>query len=258
MVSRKTTGAGSTFRTWWRSQSFPSQRLVALTEHLRSLIRIFIVRLKTLCHYENMPTQIYWKFTTKNENFQIKNSDIFHSSAQNIDCWYSLEPPCRGGSNGYSQFMFLSRNKKRNVYFCKPQFYYVKEGLRGSKLYRHVFVMILGHPKCAKWIFWSDCASTCMQAGLNLRWAPMHEITSSDVANLRIIVPIWDKRMVMTISGSFTFKLHVQPNPLTSLLTVPRRFFSVIIEWRLLCVIVPHLSLFWCLVKTALRICIIF
>ena len=29
----------------------------------------------------------------KNENFQIKNSDIFHISAQNIDCWYSLEPP---------------------------------------------------------------------------------------------------------------------------------------------------------------------
>ena len=29
----------------------------------------------------------------KNENFQMKNSDIFHISAQNIDCGYSLEPP---------------------------------------------------------------------------------------------------------------------------------------------------------------------
>ena len=28
----------------------------------------------------------------KNENFQIKNSDIFHNSAQNIDYGYSLEP----------------------------------------------------------------------------------------------------------------------------------------------------------------------
>ena len=28
----------------------------------------------------------------KNETFQIKNSDIFHISAQNIDCGYSLEP----------------------------------------------------------------------------------------------------------------------------------------------------------------------
>ena len=34
-------------------------------------------------------------FTTKNENFQIKNSDIFHISAQNIDCGYSLELPRR-------------------------------------------------------------------------------------------------------------------------------------------------------------------
>ena len=41
----------------------------------------------------------------KNENFQIKNSDIFHVSAQNIDCGYSLEPPRRGSSNEYSQFM---------------------------------------------------------------------------------------------------------------------------------------------------------
>ena len=31
--------------------------------------------------------------TPKTEKFQIKNSDIFHISAQNIDCWYLLEPP---------------------------------------------------------------------------------------------------------------------------------------------------------------------
>ena len=42
----------------------------------------------------------------KNENFQMKNSDIFHISAQNIDCGYSLEPPRRGGSNEYPQSMF--------------------------------------------------------------------------------------------------------------------------------------------------------
>ena len=43
----------------------------------------------------------------KIENFQIKNSDIFHISAQNIDCGYSLEPPRRGGSNAYPQSMFF-------------------------------------------------------------------------------------------------------------------------------------------------------
>ena len=42
----------------------------------------------------------------KNENFQIKKSDIFHVFAQNIDCWYSLEPPRRGGSNECPQPMF--------------------------------------------------------------------------------------------------------------------------------------------------------
>ena len=52
---------------------------------------------------------------TKNENFQIKNSDIFQISAQNIDCGYSLEPPRRGGSNEFQQSMFLSRNQKNNV-----------------------------------------------------------------------------------------------------------------------------------------------
>ena len=41
----------------------------------------------------------------KKENFQIKNSDIFHIPAQNIDCGYSLEPPRWGGSNEYPQSM---------------------------------------------------------------------------------------------------------------------------------------------------------
>ena len=40
-------------------------------------------------------------FTSKTENFQIKNSNIFHISPQNIDCGYSLETPRRGGSNEY-------------------------------------------------------------------------------------------------------------------------------------------------------------
>ena len=47
-----------------------------------------------------------------------KNSDITHTSGQNIDCGYSLELPRRGGSNEYPQSMFLGRNKKNNVYPC--------------------------------------------------------------------------------------------------------------------------------------------
>ena len=86
-------------------------------------------------HYENTPIQIYRKFhLQKLKNFQMKNSDIFHISAQNIDCGYSLEPSRGGGSNEYPQSMFLSRNKKNNVYPCKPQFYYIKVGLKGVKI----------------------------------------------------------------------------------------------------------------------------
>ena len=70
----------------------------------------------------------------KMKNFQIKKNSIFHMSAQNIDCGYSLEPPQRGGSNGYPQSMFLSRNKKNNVYPCKSQFYYIKVGFTGVKI----------------------------------------------------------------------------------------------------------------------------
>ena len=43
----------------------------------------------------------------------MKNSDNFHISAQNKDC---------------------GRDKKNNVYPCKPQFYYIKVGFKGVKI----------------------------------------------------------------------------------------------------------------------------
>ena len=81
--------------------------------------------------------------STKNETFQIKNFDIFHISAQNIDCGSSLEPSRRGGSNEYPQSMFLSRNKRNNVYFCKPQFYYIKGGFEGVIIIKACFRDVL-------------------------------------------------------------------------------------------------------------------
>ena len=63
-----------------------------------------------------MPIQIHWKFYhQKNEIFQIKNSDSFHISTQNMDCEYLLELPQWGSSYEYPQSMFLSRKKKKNV-----------------------------------------------------------------------------------------------------------------------------------------------
>ena len=73
-------------------------------------------------------------FTTRKWKFSDKNVDNFHISVQNIDCGYSLEPPRRGGSSEYPQSMLLSRNKKNNVYPCKPQFYYIKVGFKGVKI----------------------------------------------------------------------------------------------------------------------------
>ena len=63
----------------------------------------------------------------------MKNSGNFHISALNIDCGFLLEPPWQGGSNEYPQSMFLSRNKKTNVYPCKPQFYCIKVGFKWVK-----------------------------------------------------------------------------------------------------------------------------
>ena len=58
----------------------------------------------------------------KKENFQIRNSDIFYISAQNIDFWYSLEPPRRGGSNEYPQSMFLVEIRKIMYTPVNPSF----------------------------------------------------------------------------------------------------------------------------------------
>ena len=53
----------------------------------------------------------------KTENFQIKNSDIFLISAQNIDRGYTLELPRRGGSNEYPESMFCAEIRK---IMCTP------------------------------------------------------------------------------------------------------------------------------------------
>ena len=53
----------------------------------------------------------------KSGSFQIKNSDIFHISAQNIDCGYPLEPPQQGGSNAYHNLCFWAEIKTRGPWW---------------------------------------------------------------------------------------------------------------------------------------------
>ena len=65
---------------------------------LHTFVNNIITKTRLFKYIENV--------TTKNWKFSDKNSDIFHISAQNIDCVYSLESPRWGGSNEYTQSMF--------------------------------------------------------------------------------------------------------------------------------------------------------
>ena len=60
----------------------------------------------------------------KIKNFQKTLFDIFLIFAQNIDCGYTLEPPCRGGSNEYPQSMFWSKIRKIGKPLHTPVFLY--------------------------------------------------------------------------------------------------------------------------------------
>ena len=54
-------------------------------------------------------------FTSKNWKIPgTKDPDIYHISAQNIDCGYSLEPP-HGGSNEYLNLCFWADIKKQCI-----------------------------------------------------------------------------------------------------------------------------------------------
>ena len=68
------------------------------------------------------------------KSFRWRKCDHFVIFARNRDCGYSLEPPHSGGSNGYPQSMFYNRNKRNNVYPCKPHFFYIKVGFEGIKI----------------------------------------------------------------------------------------------------------------------------
>ena len=76
-------------------------------------------------HYENKPIQIYWKFYQhKNVNFQIKKVWYLSYFCSKHRLWVLVR----------TASMFLSRNKKDNVYPCKPLFYYIKVGFKGVNI----------------------------------------------------------------------------------------------------------------------------
>ena len=86
---------------------FPLHYVKLLYEHLKRTQHIAKVHINSgIPLRKHVYSHIPKILPPKNENFQIKNSDIFHISAQNIDCGYSLEPPRRGGSNEYHDRCF--------------------------------------------------------------------------------------------------------------------------------------------------------
>ena len=96
---------------------------------------VFITKTHLSKYIENLTTK-KWKFSDKKFWF-------FHICAQIIDCGYSLELPQRGSSNRYPQSMFFSKKWKIIYTPVNPSSTIWKWGLRRSKLYRHVFVMLI-------------------------------------------------------------------------------------------------------------------
>ena len=68
---------------------------------------------------------------------------MFHISAKNIDCGYSLEPPRRGDSNAYPQFMFWSKNKKIMYTPVNPSFTIQKWSFKDIKIIQACFCDML-------------------------------------------------------------------------------------------------------------------
>ena len=91
-------------------------------EGIQKIAHVYRRRRAILSLWKHAYSNILKISPPKTENFQIKNLWYFHISAQNIDCGYSLEPPRRGGSNEYPQYMFLAEIKKIMYTPVNPSF----------------------------------------------------------------------------------------------------------------------------------------
>ena len=67
--------------------------------HIINTRSVYIVMISLIIHYKTRLFKYIENLTSKNWIVSGKKTDIFHISAQNIDCGYSLEPPLRGGSS---------------------------------------------------------------------------------------------------------------------------------------------------------------
>ena len=73
-----------------------------------------------------------------NDNFQFKFFDYCHIFAQNIDCGYTLE-------RVPTIYICFEAKIGKNVYPCKPQFYYIKVGYKGCTLHGQISMMFVAY-----------------------------------------------------------------------------------------------------------------
>ena len=110
---------------------------------------------------------------------------IFHISAQNIDCGYSLEPPRRGGSNEYPQSMFWAEIWKISEFlylkifsFWRWNFLYIWIGVFSKCIQCHHFIYIMHGWARPRWLSWmrrptgdqEDAGSSPVEVGNILSW----------------------------------------------------------------------------------------
>ena len=89
-----------------------SSYLLPSWENMRQHMRKLSLSISDLSLRKHAYTNILKLLPPKTENFQLNNFDIFHISALNIDCGYSLEPPRRGGSNKNHNLCFRAEIRK--------------------------------------------------------------------------------------------------------------------------------------------------
>ena len=101
---------------------------------LQTVIEIQILRDLDSFGFPIMKTRlfkIYWKFHHQKLKVFWYKFWYFPYFCSKHRLWVSLEPPLTSAHN----IWFWAEIRKNNVYPCKPQFYYIKVGFKGSKLY---------------------------------------------------------------------------------------------------------------------------
>ena len=95
------------------------------TTWMRLLIRFFFALRK------HAYTNIQKISPPKTENFHIKKLRYFSYFCSKRRLWVLVRTASERRFERVPTIYVLSRNKKNNVYPCKPQFYYIKVGFKG-------------------------------------------------------------------------------------------------------------------------------